>query len=77
MEEQFIRANKDITAIQTLLADQPFLFGDVGTAADASVVPMLRAIAASVTKTELRERVAGDPVLMVYLDRGRAAMYPA
>ena len=74
--EQFIRADKDISAIQTLLGNKPFLFGDRPTAADVSVVPMLRAIVGSSAKTALHERVVGDAVLMAYLERGKDAMYP-
>lgn len=75
--EQAVRAGKDITAIEALLGEQMFLFGDTPTAADASVVPMLRAIAGSPTKTALSDRVKDSAVLMAYLDRGRAEMYPA
>lgn len=75
--EQAVRAGKDITAIEVLLADKPFLFGDTPSAADASVVPILRAIAASPTATALRDRVKGNEGLMAYLNRGRDAMYPA
>jgi len=74
--EQFTRANLDINAIQTLLGDKPFLFGDNPTAADMSVVPMLRGVIASPAKTALRDRVKEDAGLMVYLDRGKAALYP-
>lgn len=75
--EQAVRAGKDISAIETLLGDKAFLFGDTPTAADASVVPMLRAIAASPTETALSDIVKGNDKLMAYLDRGRDALYPA
>ncbi len=77
VEEQFTRVNYDIGAIQALLGDKAFLFGDTPTAADMIVVPMLRGIAASVAKTRLRERVLEDEDLMAYLDRGAHTMYPA
>jgi len=75
--EVVARAGKDIAAVKVLLGDQAFLFGDRPTAADASVVPMLRAITASPTPTELQALVTTDEDLMAYLDRGQAAMYPA
>ena len=75
--EQAARVGKDITAIEVLLGDNSFLFGDSPTAADASVIPILRAIAAAPTATALRNRVTGSEGLMTYLDRGRDAMYPA
>jgi glutathione S-transferase len=76
-KEQVARAAKDIAAIKTLLGDKPFLFGDAPTAADISVVPILRAIAKIPTRTDLRDLITKDQVLMAYLDRGRDAMYPA
>jgi len=77
VNEQISRAAKDIDTIKTLLGDKPFLFGDAPTAADMSVVPMLRGIAMIPTQTGLRDLITKDQVLMAYLDRGRDAMYPA
>jgi glutathione S-transferase len=77
VKEQVARAAKDIAAIKTLLGDKPFLFGDSPTAADMSVVPILRGIAKTPTQTGLRDLITKDQVLMAYLDRGRDAMYPA
>jgi glutathione S-transferase len=77
VKEQTARAAKDIAAIKTLLGDKLFLFGDAPTAADMSVVPILRGIAKTPTKTGLRDLITNDQVLMAYLDRGREAMYPA
>jgi len=73
---QVARAQKDIDAIKTLLGDKPFLFGDVPSAADMSVVPILRGIAKTPTQTGLRDLITSDQVLVAYLDRGRDAMYP-
>lgn len=77
VQAQVARAAKDISAIKTLLGDTPFLFGDAPTAADISVVPILRAIANTPTQTGLRDLITTDRVLLAYLDRGRDAMYPA
>jgi len=75
--EQLVRADKDLIAIADILGDKPFLFGDTPTAADASVVPMLGAIAGSPTPTDLSDRVNKDHTLMAYLERGCTALYPA
>lgn len=75
--EQLARADKDLIAIADILGDKPYLFGDAPTAADASVVPMLKSIAGSPTPTGLSERVNNDPVLKPYMDRGCAALFPA
>ncbi len=75
--ERFMRANQDIQAILALLGDQPFLFGDAPTAADASAGPMIASIAASPTPTMLSQRINEDAALMAYLERVRAALYPA
>lgn len=75
-KEQFARVKKDIDALETLLADQLFLFGDFPTAADASTVSMLSAIAASPTQTELSDCVKQNASLSAYIQRGRDAIYP-
>lgn len=76
VKEQVARAGKDIAAIKTLLGDKPYLFGDKPTAADMSVVPIMRGIAKSQTRTALSGLITKDQVLMAYLDRGRDTMYP-
>ena len=76
VKAQVARSAKDIAAIKTLLGDKPFLFGDAPTAADISVVPILRGMATIPTQTGLRDLITKDQVLMAYLDRGRDAMYP-
>ncbi len=77
VDEQLARADKDITAITDFLGDKPFLFGKNPTAADASVIPMLKAIAGSPMPTKLSTRVNNDVVLAAYLERGCAALFPA
>lgn len=74
--ERLGRARKDIEAVQALLADKQFLFGDTPTAADASVVPALRAAACAPVATDLSRLVSGNAVLAAYLNRGRDALYP-
>ncbi len=76
-EERADRINKDIAAIEVILGDKPFLFGDRPSAADASVVPMLRELLSFPKPTLLKDLVTKRPSLMAYLERGKEAMYPA
>ncbi|MBL1436584.1 MAG: glutathione S-transferase family protein [Rhodobacteraceae bacterium] len=76
VEERLVRADLDMSAIMALVGDKPFLFGDVPTAADASAVPMLAAMAGSPTETRLSKRINNDAPLMAYLDRVNKALYP-
>lgn len=76
-DERRARAAEDIAAIRALLGAKPFLMGDAPTAADASAVPMLRALAVTEPMPgALSSLVTGDAALVAYLERGRAAMYP-
>lgn len=75
-EERAARAAKDISSIETLLGDKPFLFSDRPTAADMSVVPMLHAIASSAVETPTSVLVTGNVPITAYVARGVAAMYP-
>lgn len=76
-EERLTRCRHDVEAVAGLLGDKPFLFGDAPTSADASAVPMLRAAAGAPVATPLSELLHGKTELMAYLERGKAAMYPA
>jgi glutathione S-transferase len=76
VEEQFVRADKDIKAILTLVGDKPFLFGNTPTAADTSAAPVIASMAGSPTETMLSKRINADAPLMAYLDRVREALYP-
>lgn len=75
-DERFERVRKDISAIVTLLGEKPFLFGDKPSAADISVVAMLRAAMVAPVATDLSSFIAGNATLTRYLDRGREAIYP-
>ncbi len=75
-KERLERVKKDILAIEAILGDRPLLFGDKASAADASVVPMLRAMIVTPEATELSDFVSNRPFLMQYLERGKQAMYP-
>lgn len=74
--ERFLRAKKDIDAIEELLGEQTFLFGDFATAADVSVVSMLNACTAAPVPTELSKYLNQNEKLCAYLKRGREAFYP-
>lgn len=74
--ELAVRAGKDLAAIEELLGDKSFLFGDNPTAADMSVVPMLHAIASSMAKTPLAGLMQKNAALMAYVERGIKTMYP-
>ncbi len=74
--ERLERAKLDLQAIQALLADKPFLFGDQPTAADAGVVPMLRAAAFFPGQSGVADLVNAHKELRDYMARGRAVMYP-
>lgn len=74
--EQLARVRKDVASVETLLGDQDFLFGDTPTAADASVVPMLRAVAFYPKSNPLSDLVLQRPRLMAYIERGKDRFYP-
>lgn len=75
--ERLGRAEKDVVAVERLLGDKPFLFGASPTAADASVVPMLRALAIFPVDNPMSDLVLERPTLARYIERGQRAMYPA
>ncbi len=76
-QERFERAACDVQAVIDVLGDKSFLFGDQPTAADATVVAMLRAAAATPATTQLSHAINDNASLMAYLDRGKASFYPA
>lgn len=67
--ERFERVEQDFRAIAAFLGNTPFLLGDIPTAADLSVAPMLAGFRATPVKTRLNRRVAEDRVLSDYVDR--------
>jgi len=71
-----VRADADLVAIATQIGDKKFMFGDMPTAVDASIAAVLDAIAGAPADTPLKLRVTGDAVLMAYIDRARAAIFP-
>lgn len=75
-EERFDRVRRDIVTIKAILGDTPCLFGDTPSAADYSVVPMLRAALVTPVQKPLGQFISNDPVLMAYVDRVMAQCYP-
>lgn len=75
--EQVARVAKDVSAFEALLGDKPFLHGDRPTGADASVVPMLRALAAFPKQNALSDLVLKNNSLSAYIELGKAEMYPS
>lgn len=75
-EERFDRVRRDVIAIREILGDQPFLFGDRPTAADYSVVPMMRASIVTPVPKALGKFITSDSVLMDYVTRGTDSFYP-
>jgi len=73
-QERMARVEPDLQAIGHRLWHGPFLFGANPTAADASVAPMLAAMAATPGHTEMSQRVATDEILTSYMARAAKAM---
>ena len=75
-EERFDRVRRDLIAIREVLGDKPFLFGDKATAADFSVVPMLRAAIVTPVEKSTGRFIKQDKVLMAYVERFMDQYYP-
>jgi len=76
-EDRLRRLAKDVMALETLLGDGPFLFGDTPTAADAVAGPVVDMIRDLPAETGLRRLITDRPALVAYADAVRAAIYPA
>jgi len=75
-EEQATRIAKDVAAVDTLLGDKPFLFGETPSAADYTAVPALAAMSVFPLETRLTKLVKERQNLMNYIKRGRETFYP-
>lgn len=75
-EERYDRVRRDVIAIRDLLGEQDFLFGSVPSAADYSVVPMLRASICTPVEKPLAKFIKNDPNLMAYVTRVTDRCYP-
>lgn len=74
-EERMQLATWDIGAIAMHLGDQPFLFGDAPTCADASVAAVLIACATEFFDTPLTGIVREHANLVSYMDRMKARYF--
>ncbi|WP_299728616.1 glutathione S-transferase family protein [uncultured Tateyamaria sp.] len=72
--ERLDRVEPDLQAITDRLWQGPFLFGNQPTAADASVAPMLAAMAATPCDTALSMRMRSDEILTNYVQRVAEAL---
>ncbi|WP_299349284.1 glutathione S-transferase family protein [uncultured Shimia sp.] len=71
-----VRLQYDLDAIAGQLEGKPFLFGDLPTAADAAIVPVLDGLRQLPVDTGVRRMVRAMPELMGYIQRGRTVLYP-
>lgn len=70
----YTRAHLDICSIETALAYEQFLFGDLLTAADVSAACTLASISAIPERTKLSTRVLNSERLIKYMSDVRCAM---
>lgn len=70
------RLNADLDALEALLGDNPWLFGDRPVLADAATLPVLSMIDHLPQASALRDSLRARPALMAYVQRGRAQLYP-
>ena len=76
-DEMYARADLDICAIETLLANDQFLFGESATAADATVGSTLGSMSANRERTKLSSRVLESQRLTQYIKDVSKSIYPA
>jgi len=69
LRERAERLEADLSALNSLLSQSFFLFGEQPTAADFSVAPMLEAMRTTPVRTKLVTRIADDDILTGYLSR--------
>lgn len=67
---------EDLAAIEAMLWEGPFLFGDKPTAADASTVPILHMLSNLPGDSALGDLMKGNTRLQAYVAAARAAIYP-
>lgn len=67
--DRLARVEQDLKAVGDLLWQGPFLMGEHVSLVDFSIAPMLDALRLTPVETPLALRVAGDPILIDYIDR--------
>lgn len=75
-EERMVSLCSDLDAVEGVLGGSEWLFGDVPSGADCAVVPVLSMIDTLPADTALRRELRSRRVLMEYVGRGRAQLYP-
>lgn len=75
-EERFDRVRRDLIAIREVLGNKPYLFGETATAADFSVVPMLRASIVTPVEKPMGRFIKKEKPLMDYVSRFMDSHYP-
>ena len=68
---------KSLSALSTLLADKPFLFGDQPTSADATVFGILITVLNPFFDSDLQRSGNRFPNLAAYLERMLSRFFPA
>ncbi len=76
-QERLDRVEQDLKALSDILWQGPFMMGGHVTLADFSVAPILNAMRQTPVETPVALRVAGDPILMDYIDRVEEAVRPS
>ncbi|MGH1576750.1 glutathione S-transferase family protein [Planktotalea sp.] len=74
--ERLEQMARDLNALAMQLGDQDFLFGEVPTAADAAIAPVLDMILNLPAKTGARDLLRGWDGLPAYVGRVRDQLYP-
>lgn len=75
-QEMLMFAEADLRALSDVLGDQPFLFGDKPTAADAAIAPQILMISEDPFEAPLNDLVAAKPHLVVYGKRVLGHFFP-
>ena len=75
-EERAELARRDLAAIDAVLGDKPFLFGEAPRGVDATVGAFVAACLAKAFVAPLREAAEAKPRLVAYAERMIARFYP-
>ncbi len=73
-KERLLRLDQDLAALEGLLGDRRFLFGDRASAADCSVAPVLAAMTCGPVDPQVTGHVTARPALTGYAARVAAAI---
>lgn len=73
-DERLRRLDQDLTALDGVLGDKPYLFGAAMTAADCSAMPMLEAVSRAPASPSVVAVAQKYPRLLAYVDRVRTTV---